>query len=144
MTNETLSWMAGVFESEGSIRINTVTKRNRGNLLCDMVNTDREMVEPFFNRWQGFFRYVEPIGRRKGFYRWRIASREARDFLIVITPFFRTERMKAKAVLALKFQNQKTSAWKTNRSAEYIELQSQFYEEMKRLNMRGTGEEIVQ
>lgn len=133
-----LSWAAGVFEGEGSIRINVQTKRNNAHLVCDMVNTDIEIVSFFEDRWPAYFRMVRAQGNRRDFYRWRIAAVRAADFLDELLPSLRTARCLEKAHLALEFQAQKVITHE-NRSAEYKARQRGYYERMAVLNRRGRG-----
>lgn len=140
MTHEPidLAWAAGVFEGEGSIRINTPTKRNRGSLLADMVNGIPEIVRFFNERWPGYFRYMEAKGRKRGYWRWRIAARKAAVFLSEIAPYIRSAKYRKRLALALEFQAQKTTDQKICRDPAYIARQGHYYERMKDLNRRGT------
>lgn len=132
-----LAWAAGMFEGEGSIRINKPTKRNRGALLCDMVNTAPEVCAFFAERWGGYLKRVEVPPPRKAFWRWRIAAREAARFLRAIQPYLRTDKYRRRAQLALDFQEQKRLGGRSNRTATYLAAQDAFYEEMRDLNVRG-------
>ncbi len=139
-----LAWAAGVFEGEGSIRINPSTKRNNGALLVDMVNTDPEMVQFFQTYWPGYMR--GPLSRRgdgnwRDYYRYRSAAWVAARFLTDVLPYLRTERMRGKAELGLAYQAQKSKLSTVNRTPEYRARQVWFYEQMAALNLRGAGTE---
>lgn len=132
--SENMAWLAGVLESEGSIRINTPTKRNWGALLVDMVNTDLELVAPFQEHWPGYLREVPANGNRRAYWRYRCAATVAARLLTDLMPYFRSERMRERALLALRFQAQKRAGVRTD---DYREQQQAFYEQMKALNVRG-------
>jgi hypothetical protein len=132
-----LAWAAGMFEGEGSVRINTPTRRNLGALLCDMVNTDVEVIAFYQGRWPGYMRQVAATPPRRPFYRWRISSGVAAEFLNDILPYLRTARVREKALLGLEFQAGKTRDQSVNRTDAYRERQAGYYERMKALNVRG-------
>src|SRR5579872_6608356 len=133
-----LAWMAGVFEGEGSIRINGVYSNSWACLICDLVSTDAQMVEPFQRYWPGHYKqYVKHRqANRKDFWRWRIAAVRAESFLMTIQPHFRTDRVRRKAALALEFQGQKINGHPACRSTSYKECQIAYFEQMKALNAR--------
>jgi hypothetical protein len=137
MTPEELSWAAGMFEGEGSVRINVPTRRNMGSLLVDMVNTDVEIVEFFQARWPGYMVPVKADGNRRDFYRWRAASWVAAGFLTAVMPHLRTKRVRERAALGLAFQTQKSRDCRINRTDEYAARQREFYDRMAVLNLRG-------
>lgn len=132
-----LAWAAGLFEGEGTVRINTATKRNLGHLIVSVVNTDRSTVEFFQDRWPGTLRGatgLNPLKQRPAWV-WTVAARKAAAFLTDIQPYLRSERVRRKAALGLEFQAQKA---RTNWvSDEYRETQWLFFMEMKELNLRG-------
>lgn len=136
-----LAWAAGVFEGEGSVRINKPTQRNRGALLCDMVNTCPEITQFFADRWGGYHRPVPAAPPRNAYWRWRVAALEAARFLRDIRPYLRTAKYLTRVELALSFQDQKRRAH--NRGALYLATQDEYYEQMRDLNVRGVrpGEE---
>jgi len=131
-----LAWMAGIFEGEGSIRIDKPTRRNMGSLVIDLPNTDKEITDPFFTEWGGHYRKVEACGRKRAYWRWRIASRNAFAFLLELYPYFRTERVRRRAELGISFQRQKQMHG-GRVPAGYLERQVEYYEKMKVLNRRG-------
>jgi hypothetical protein len=138
-----LAWAAGMFEGEGSVRINVPTKRNLGSLLVDMVNTDAEVVAFFDERWPGYLRQVAfEGGHRRDYWRWRCAALVAARFLTDVLPYLRTDRVREKALLGLEFQDQKTAA-RSNRTPEYAARQRSYYERMAVLNQRGRQEETA-
>lgn len=138
MTATDLSWAAGLFEGEGSIRINKATRHNLGHLVASVTNTDREVVAFFQSRWPGYMKSVSGlrVDQRQA-WRWVVASRRAASFIAAIRPFLQTRRVIEKADFGLSFQRQKTSAHAVCRSDEYREQQFNAYLWMKELNVRG-------
>jgi len=133
---EDMNYQAGMFEGEGSIRINKPTKRNMGSLLVDLANTVQSIPLEFQKMWGGSIKYHPPQGRRKGYWRWRAASKMAEAFLLAMWPCLRTSKYKARCVLALDFQSQKATYGRWVGS-DYLDRQWRFYERMKELNHRG-------
>lgn len=134
-----LAWVAGMFEGEGSIRINTPTRRNQGHLVVDMVNTDIECVAIFQANWPAYMRPVKAKGNRKDYYRYRAAALVAASFLVDVLPYLRTSRVRTKALLGLEFQTQKSKMSRVNRTPEYLAAQLAYYHQMAALNVRGLG-----
>lgn len=132
-----VAWAAGLFEGEGTIRINSATRRNLGHLICSVVNTDRQVVDFFAARWPGYLRAATGLGpNRRPAWIWGIAARKAAVFLRELEPYLVTARVRQKAALALEFQGQKT-AGRRNRTADYAEEQWSYFMQMKNLNARG-------
>src|SRR5215475_14007114 len=139
MTDVELAYAAGMFEGEGSIRINKPTRSNKGHLICTVANTDIQILLFYQERWPGCLAKKTGIGpNRKEAWVWTCASRKAEAFVKDIFPFLRTERVKTKALLGLEFQAQKQMFTRWNRAPEeYLNRQWEYFEEMKRLNKRG-------
>lgn len=135
MTPLELAWAAGMFEGEGSVRINKATKRNHGALLCDMSNTIPEVCAFFAEHWGGTLKHIDAPAPRRAFWRWRVAARAAARFLRDIRPYVRTERYRRRVDLGLEYQEQKRSGH--NRTVAYLAAQERYYEEMRALNVRG-------
>lgn len=108
MTDLELAWAAGLFEGEGSVRISKPADRNWGSLNVDVPNTDREIVYFFADRWGGSVHYTEQKGRRKGYWRWRLSSKQAEKFLAAIKPFILTSRVQERINHALLFHSSKS------------------------------------
>jgi hypothetical protein len=129
------AWAAGFFEGEGSVRINAFTGQNMGTLLVDLPNTDESAVRFFGDRWGGTVRFTPMEPPRRGYWRWRCASRQAAAFLHDVLPFMRTEKYRERARLGLAYQAQKRAGGRV--PPEYRVAQQDFYERMKALNIRG-------
>jgi hypothetical protein len=133
-----LAWAAGLFEGEGTVRINKPTIRNWGSLMVSVVNTDREVVDFFQARWPG---YCKPAGgldptRQRPAWVWVIAARKAADFLTTIRPFIVRNKVKERIEHALWFQSQKRHGTGCFDDA-YKQEQWEAYMWMCELNWRG-------
>jgi hypothetical protein len=114
-----------------------MSKRNWGHLICDVPNTDKEIVESFV-RWGGAIAHYKESGNRKEYWRWRIAAKAALPFLEQIRPFIRTIRVTTKIDLAMEFQKQKICGNRLCRTEAYYARQRDFYLKMRELNQRGS------
>jgi hypothetical protein len=143
VTEAELAWAAGMFEGEGSVRINAHTQRNRGALLVDLANTSAEVVAFFRDRWGGSLREYVPGGNRRTYYRWRAASRMAAAFLNDVLPYLRTATYRERALLGLEYQTQKSPSPSVCRTDAYYERQNDYYERMAALNRRGAAGQLA-
>ena len=137
MTGIELAWAAGLFEGEGTIRINKATKHNLGHLCVSVVNTDKQVVDWFHDRWPG---YMKPatglrVDQRPAWV-WVIAARRAAEFLRAIQPYIVTNRVREKAQFGIDFQENKKRG-SNNHTNEYREDQFNAYLWMRELNVRG-------
>jgi hypothetical protein len=132
-----LAWAAGLFEGEGSVRINPRTRKNLGALLTDIANVDRDIPAFFAARWGGTITTYEAKERQREYYRWRCSSKQAAAFLDAILPHLRTLRYRERALLGLEYQAQKNTNAAVNRTPEYAEQQREYFDRMAKLNLRG-------
>jgi hypothetical protein len=87
MSSFELAWAAGLFEGEGTVRINVPTRRNCGALLVSVVNTDREVIDFFQRRWPGYMKTAHrPSLRHRPAWVWVVAAHRAAAFLGAIRP----------------------------------------------------------
>lgn len=137
-TTVDLAWCAGIFEGEGSVRINSPTTQNICALIATISSTDSDMLAPF-QQWFGG--HVGPIFTRpecKPAERWTVASRKAAAFLVAIRPYCRVARVVGKIELGIEFQAQKMGG-RGCRTMAYLDRQHEYFLHMKRLNRRGVG-----
>jgi hypothetical protein len=103
---EDLHWAAGLFEGEGTVTIAKSGGKKRPTLTRTRVlvgNTDKEVVEFFFNRWGGRVRPRPPSTKRaRPSFEWAHGGAEAAFFLRDIQSYLRTQRVKVKVALVLK------------------------------------------
>lgn len=133
-----LAWAAGLFEGEGSVRINGFRPNALGALSVELANCDMEIIEFFRARWGGAVRTAKLKPPRRQAYYWRLAARQAAAFLEELRPYLRTARYRARADLAIVYQFQKVNS-RENRTPAYRDRQQAFYEEMAALNIRGSA-----
>lgn len=134
MTPRELSWAAGFFEGEGSVRISKPAARNWGSLAVDVPNTDEELVRWFAARWGGSVSEHRAVGRRRRYWRWRISSKQAAIFLRAIRPYVVSARVAQRIDHGLAFQEQKEQR---RSDEEYRQAQWEAYWWMAELNARG-------
>lgn len=137
-----LAWAAGLFEGEGTVRINKPTRRNLGHLAVSVVNTDRQVVDFFQARWPGYMKAATGLDptRQRPAWVWCIAARKAADFLAAIRPFVVRDKVRVKIDHGIYFQGQKKpyNAKRTAQEAyDYAEDQWCAYWWMCELNTRG-------
>lgn len=132
-----VAWAAGVFEGEGSIGINTPTKRNLGHLYATVVNTDSALTDFFQLHWPGYCRRTHLPGNRRPATVWTIAARRAAGFLQMILPYVRRPIVRERIALALQYQDGKRHGRARPVSREYREDQFSAWLYMRQLNIRG-------
>ena len=143
MTERELVWAAGLFEGEGTVRINKPTRRNCGTLIVSVVNTDRDVLDFFQARWPGYMKRATGLGpRQRPAWVWVIAARRAAAFLRLIQPFIVRARVLERIDVALQFQDDKVVG--RNRPAHYVESQWHSYWWMRELNVRGVDQTCPQ
>ncbi len=144
---ETLAWMAGIWEGEGTVKITGHYHiRDNGvrvrifSLRVQVFNTQRDMLIPFLRRFGGSLEVRRHVQKNcQTAYAWTIAPKVALVFLLVIRPFVRTQIRRQQIALAIRFQRQKKTggAGGKNRgclSKSYHRIQRMFYERMKSLH----------
>lgn len=137
-----LSWAAGLFEGEGTITIAIRRSDTTYRLLCIVGNTDREVIEFFHVRWGGGDQpvYGDRPGRKPA-WTWSVSGPKAEEFLRDIQPYLRTERVKKKCELGLRFRDHQSNLKRVWSHPQYRETQTRMYEEMRVMNRRGVVEE---
>jgi hypothetical protein len=141
MTPIELAWAAGLFEGEGTVRINKPSPRNWGALVVSVVNTDRQVLDWFQSRWPGYMKPATGLGpNQRPAWVWTIAARQAAGFLRDILPYVVRDAVRAKIAHALEFQGQKRNDTRSMSGADryaYAEEQWCSYWWMGELNQRG-------
>ncbi len=103
--------MAGLFDGEGTIRIQCEprTEHGNGSLEARVCITERQMLDPFQRVWGGKIRKtsVRPEAQERGWKQpwiWMVYAKPAADFLGTLYPYFRSTHSKSRSELALKYQ----------------------------------------
>lgn len=143
MTDLELAWAAGLFEGEGTVRINKPSLRSWGAVCVSVVNTDRQILDWFQARWPGYMKAatgLQPNHREA--WVWVIAARQAIAFLRELRPFIVRDAVREKIDHAIAFQEQKRNGVRWMEPAEryaYAEDQWNAYWWMAELNKRGVN-----
>jgi hypothetical protein len=136
-----LAWAAGLFEGEGTIRINKPSLRNWGSLCVSVVNTDRQIVDWFQVRWPGYMKASTGLRpEQRPAWVWVIAAHSAAAFLEQIGPYVVRDRVRERIALALRFQSEKRSDVRRMSDDDrhaYAQAQWEAYWWMCELNKRG-------
>jgi hypothetical protein len=129
------AWVAGLFEGEGTVRINSFTKQNLGALIVSVCNCDMDLLTPLL-RWGGRIHKVNGLGpTRRPAWRWTCAAKQAAAFLVDVSPYFVATRNKERARAGLLFQAGKRH--RHHQPPNYREEQWNAFMWMKELNQRG-------
>lgn len=131
-----LAWAAGFMEGEGTVRINAITRRNKGALLVSTVNTDEALIDWFQARWPGYCKPAPGRPGRRDAWVWTIAANVARDFLVAIRPYVVSGRMLERIDLAVRWQELKAVHWR-HRDEAWAEEHFALYLYSAELNARG-------
>lgn len=133
-----LAWAAGLFEGEGTIAIARRGQDDTYRLLVTISNTDEEIIDFFYTRWGGWRQgaYGERPGRKPA-WTWTVAAGRAEGFLRDIAPFLRTERVRRKHRLAVRFRLGQSNSKREQNRPDYKARQRECYEQMRELNRRG-------
>jgi hypothetical protein len=123
-------------EGEGTVRISTFTRRNKGALTVSITNTDRDIIDWMQFRWPGYCKPVSVGPGRKPAWAWAIAANVALRFLGSIEPYVITKRMKHRIDAARRWQKIKGKPWQY-RTEEDAEESFACYHWMAELNRRG-------
>lgn len=133
-----LAWAAGIFEGEGTITIGRRGRDDTYRLIACIGNTDMQVLAPFHERWGG---WLQPFyGKRPGLkpgWMWTLAGPAAAIFIRQIEPYLRTDRVRRKARLGLRFKRHQSNLKKVWSRPDYKPMQRAIYEEMSVLNKRG-------
>lgn len=141
MTELDLAWAAGLFEGEGTVRINKPAPRNWGALCVSVVNTDRQVLDFFQARWPGCYKAATGLRpEQRDAWVWVIAARRAAAFLEQIRPYVVRDRVRERIAHAIYFQGQKRASLRSlsdEEREEYRGDQWNAYWWMCELNKRG-------
>ena len=135
VTPADLCYIAGLFEGEGMIAI-TKAGATRYRLIVAIANTDRELIDALVRSWPcSLSTSLQP--RRRRSWTWGLTNSRAERFIVQLLPYLRTNRVRRKAELALRFRRHTSLDCTVNRRRDYKSEQSRFYAEMRVLNRRG-------
>lgn len=139
VTVEELAWAAGLFEGEGTITIGRRGSNDTYRLQVMVPNTDEQIIDFFHTRWGGWKEplYGERPRRRPG-WTWIAAGPTGEQFLRGIAPHLRTERVREKLALGMRFRELQNGRGIGGAAPHgYKDEQRAIYLDMKVLNRRG-------
>lgn len=138
-----IEWMAGFFEGEGTISA-SCWKRTIANITISVANCDRELVEPFAQRYGGC---ITENNRKRSdkwnkVWRWKRCAQKSITPITELMPFFKSARNKRRAQIALKIQALKKEWQMAGRHTqekgdEYRKTMLPLFQELQRLNIKG-------
>lgn len=143
VTETDLHWAAGLFEGEGTVTIAVRNSDETYRLVVTMGNTDAEVVDFFCDRWPGWRQpaYGDRPGRKPAWY-WTVAGPKAEAFVHQVMPYLRTQRVRDKCEIALRFRaSQPRRITSVPLRAGVKAAQRDLYLEMRKLNKRGASVE---
>lgn len=139
MKLEDFEWLAGLFEGEGCIMIGTSISRGYRcyTLKVRVTMTDLEIVSMFNDQWPSkVFKPNKPRRdkhSRRPLWTWGLGGPTASEWLALMRPFFRSDRVQLKADLGMEFQAEKShnGHW---HDSEYMTKQREYYVAMHELH----------
>ena len=143
---ETLAYVAGLFDGEGSIVIGcSLGRTNRKNpcyfLQVGITNTDRELIDWLHRTFGGHVSdnsHSPSRSKQRPCWAWRVTSRQAHGFLKKILPYLRTK--KTQANIAIEFQEHMT-AFASNKalSANLLDIREDYRNKLRSLTLGTHG-----
>lgn len=137
-----LAYWAGLFDGEGSIRINRYQNKDSHHksptytVQLQLSLTDKQTVDDFEMLFKGTRTIRRDIRvNNSDQYCWAAKGDIAVATLKALRPFLRLKREKAD--LALEFHREKGPNPSRLLTSEELELREQYYQRMRRLNRRG-------
>lgn len=99
-----LAWLAGYFEGEGTLSITSSGRRGYTRPWVTLASVDPAPIHLFNERWRGYLHVAQPKkGRARPAHVWTISTRPIiRQFLMDMWPYWKTDRVRNKAVLLLE------------------------------------------
>jgi hypothetical protein len=139
MDNADLAWSAGLFEGEGSIAIARYRRDDRGAFRLNLTlrMTDEQCVEAFYDALGiGYVSFIGRIPPWRPVWGWSAGGKAALAALQAMLPYFRSDRVRTKAELAIEFQLARRVGTPA-RDPLYKAIQAEQHERMRILNLRG-------
>jgi hypothetical protein len=115
LSTETLAYVAGLFDGEGSIVIACSPGRTKQSnpsywLQVSITNTDKQLIEWLHATFGGHIAdgsHAPSRVKQRPCWAWRTTSKQAQSFLQKILPYLRTK--KPQALIAIEFQDHMTT-----------------------------------
>ena len=138
-TNETLNYLAGILDGEGSIGIEHLSptkNRIKDYYVCRLcvINTSLVLVNWLKERFKGQINIRKQIANHKICYRWHIFGSDLEAMLKAVIPFLKIKHQQAQLVIQYRETVGKTG-W--NVSDETLELRKSYWIQCKEFNRVG-------
>jgi hypothetical protein len=139
---ETLAYVAGLFDGEGSIVIGCSPGRTKQRnpsywLQVSITNTDKQLIDWLHDTFRGHIAdnsHCPSRGKQRPCWAWRVTSKQAQSFLQKILPYLRTK--KPQALIAIEFQDHKTTFTSTKvLSPELLEVRERYRNKLRSLTL---------
>jgi len=139
----TLSYLAGIIDGEGCIRINKYKyKYKRGNKIkvayagtLQVEMCAKEVLKVFSDTFGGNITSRKKKDTKPILYCWRVGNQKCKNVLKLLYPYLRAKKKQAK--LVIEFQKElakKNGGGGLPLNKEEIEIRNKFYFKMKSLN----------
>jgi intein/homing endonuclease len=102
VTDLELAYLAGFFDGEGCVHINSPDRAGRQNLLIRVSQTEPSVLLLYESRWQGKISTRENGPNRKPIWLWTACSQNATECLKDLLPYLRVKS--AAALVGVEFQ----------------------------------------
>lgn len=131
------AYWAGFVDGEGCISINKYTDKKKYliyRLIITVANTNKEIIYELKRKFKGIVSIRKIMENRKVCYSWKVSSKNAYNFLRLISPFLRVKRKQGElAYEFLKLFFTKEHPVNQENMNKRIEIMKQFHI----LNKRG-------
>ncbi len=129
--DEELAWMAGLLEGEG-----TLTITGQWVVSITIANTERELLEPFKERFGGAIYSTQSPAMVYGCLRYQITGKLAKELVQVLLPFMRSQRKRRLAELLIEFPMMGSGYWATSK---VVAQKKAILEQVRTLNRKPRG-----
>jgi LAGLIDADG-like domain len=145
MDNETLAYLAGLFDGEGSIFILRKVRNGRNYYWMEIsiTNTDKGLID-WIQSVVGGRKSLQPetyTANGKPIFRWRASSIQASSFLQMVMPWLRIKRDRAE--IAISFQEALSAKAKhAVPDNDHLAALQRYRDSLMSLNKRGASKEV--
>lgn len=136
------AWAAGIFEGEGTVSICKGGRKSQTRERVSVTNVDRQLLDAIHVAWPGG--RMRCVGARsknaRDAWEWSISAEAAMRFLLDITPFLVTDRVRSKlGVYTEHFYTRMSGSRDDARRSRLLAI----HQQMRTLNRRGRVPEAV-
>lgn len=140
MTKVELAYVAGIVDGEGCITVTQGSMCNDGHKRHDLFvcvwNNNKELINWLQSQMGGSSYGRNQGGNRKDNYCWRLTSKKALRFLLLLYPYLRVKKPQAK--IGIEFQKQRKIYGRNHlKTNEAWEREEKLFLQIKQLNQRG-------